>query len=113
MVKRAGLARAMILEPQILLCDEPLSGLDPVTGRLIERLLVEVNRRRRITMIVTSHHVHSTTRMADHVVFLVDGGALCGSPAELARSADPRISAFLEAASSDPDAGRPAGAPSS
>ena len=111
MVKRAGLSRAMILEPQILLCDEPLSGLDPVTGRLIEGLLVEVNRRLRITMIVTSHHVPSTLRMADHVVFLVDGTALCGSPAELARSTDPRISGFLEAASSEPAAARQPGAP--
>lgn len=113
MVKRAALARAMIMQPEILLCDEPFSGLDPVTARLIEGLLVEMNRRRGITTILTSHHVPSTMRMADQVVFLVDGGAVCGPPSELRRSVDPRISDFFEAASTKP-IGRPlagAGAP--
>jgi phospholipid/cholesterol/gamma-HCH transport system ATP-binding protein len=102
MVKRVALARAMVLEPEILLCDEPFSGLDPITVRLIEALLVQVNRRSGLTMILTSHHVSSTLRMADQVVFLVDGSALCGAPAELRRSADPRVMGFLEAAGSEP-----------
>ena len=98
MVKRAALARAMILEPQILLCDEPFTGLDPVNVRVIEDLLADVNGRVGITMILTSHHISSTLRIADHVAFILDGGAVCGSADEIHASSDPRIARFLEAA---------------
>ncbi len=97
MRKRVALARALILHPEILLCDEPFSGLDPVAVRLIEDLLIEVNKRVGITMVVTSHHMGSTVRMADQVVFLTDGAAVCGPTREIMRSRDPRILAFLEA----------------
>ena len=100
MRKRAALARALILHPEILLCDEPFSGLDPIAVRLIEDLLIEVNRRVGITMVVTSHHIGSTVRMADQIVFLTDGAAVCGPTREILRSRDPRILAFLEAATS-------------
>ena len=97
MRKRVALARALILHPEILLCDEPFSGLDPVAVRLIEDLLIEVNKRVGITMVVTSHHIGSTVRMADQIVFLTDGAAICGPTREIIRSRDPRILAFLEA----------------
>ena len=100
MTKRVALARAMIREPEILLCDEPFSGPDPVAVRLIESLLVEVNRRVGLTMILTSHHISSTMRMADQVTFLADGTAVCGTPEELSHSRDARIKSFLEAAGS-------------
>ncbi len=107
MVKRVALARALIREPVILLCDEPFSGLDPISARRIEALLVEFNRRRSVTLIVVSHSIPSTMRMADHVVVLLAGGAVEGSPDELQRSTDPRIVAFLsdgaEAAIDVPD----------
>ncbi len=97
MRKRVALARALILHPEILLCDEPFSGLDPVAVRLIEDLLIDVNKRMGITMVVTSHHIGSTVRMADQIVFLTDGAAVCGPTREIMRSRDPRILAFLEA----------------
>jgi phospholipid/cholesterol/gamma-HCH transport system ATP-binding protein len=95
MVKRVALARAIIREPVILLCDEPFSGLDPISSRRIEALLVDINRRRGVTLIVVSHSIPSTMRMADHVVVLLPDGAVEGSPAELQASTDPRIIAFL------------------
>ncbi len=98
MKKRVALARAMITEPEILLVDEPFSGLDPPTVRLIERLLVEVNERTGVTMIMTNHHIGSTFRIADEIAFLADGASICGTPDQLQRSIDPRIRAFLEAA---------------
>jgi phospholipid/cholesterol/gamma-HCH transport system ATP-binding protein len=95
MVKRVALARAIVREPVILLCDEPFSGLDPISARRIEALLVEINRRRHVTLIVVSHSIPSTMRMADHVLVLLPDGAVEGTPAELQASTDPRIVAFL------------------
>jgi phospholipid/cholesterol/gamma-HCH transport system ATP-binding protein len=100
MKKRVALARAMITEPEILLVDEPFSGLDPPTVRLIERLLADVNERTGITMIMTNHHIGSTFRIADEIVFLADGASICGTPDQLQKSIDPRIRNFLDAAGS-------------
>ena len=102
MRKRVALARAMITEPEILLIDEPFSGLDPLAVRLIEALLVEVNHTKGLTMILTNHHIGSTMRMADEVVFLVDGTAISGTVKELKNSIDPRIQRFLAAAGTGP-----------
>lgn len=99
MIKRAALARALILAPEVLLCDEPFSGLDPATVRRVESLLVRMNQRMGVTMVITSHHIGSTFRIADHTVLLVDGSCISASPAELRTSRDPRVVAFLAEAS--------------
>lgn len=96
MVKRAALARALILKPQILLCDEPFSGLDPISVKRIEALLRRTNRELGVTMVVSSHHLRSTMRMADRIVLLVDGAALAGTPAELQANRDPWVREFLD-----------------
>ncbi|HYB97849.1 MAG TPA: ATP-binding cassette domain-containing protein [Candidatus Limnocylindrales bacterium] len=95
MVKRVALARALIQSPRVLLVDEPFSGLDPLSTKLIEALLVRINRKYGMTMIVVSHHIPSTLRMADHVVLLLPGGPVQGSPEQLLASADPRVRRFL------------------
>ncbi len=95
MLRRAALARAIIMDPQIVLCDEPFSGLDPPNVARIEALLVSLNRERGLTLIVSSHHIASSLRMADQLVLLQDGVAISGSPDRLAQSANPRISDFL------------------
>jgi phospholipid/cholesterol/gamma-HCH transport system ATP-binding protein len=95
MLKRVALARAIIMEPVILLCDEPFSGLDPVSVRLIETLLVDLNHQLRATMLIVSHHIPSTMRIADRVVLLLPDGAVEGSPDELRQSSDRRIAGFL------------------
>lgn len=102
MKKRLALARAMITEPDILLCDEPFSGLDPLAVRLIEALLVETKEGTGVTMILTNHHIGSTLRMADQVVFLVGGRGVCGTVPEFRNSIDPRITTFLDAAAPGP-----------
>lgn len=96
MIKRAALARALIASPEILLCDEPFSGLDPVTVHRIESLLVALNRSRGVTLLVASHHIPSTLRMAHRLLMLFDGGAIGGTPAELLASRDERIREFLD-----------------
>jgi phospholipid/cholesterol/gamma-HCH transport system ATP-binding protein len=97
MSRRAALARAIVTDPEIVLVDEPFSGLDPVNVRRIEALLTELNHRLGITLIVTSHHLASSLRMADRLVFMVGGRAISGAPADLLRSDDWRVVQFLEA----------------
>ena len=99
MNRRAALARAVITDPEIVLCDEPFSGLDPLNVRRIEGLLIELNRRLGITLVVTSHHLASSLRMADRIAFLVDGNAVMGTPQQLLANPDPRIADFLAAES--------------
>jgi phospholipid/cholesterol/gamma-HCH transport system ATP-binding protein len=96
MVKRVALARAILMKPVVLLCDEPFSGLDPVSVKLIEGLLVRINRQFGMTMVVVSHHIASTMRMADRVVLLLPDGPREGSPAELRQSRDPLVAGFLD-----------------
>ena len=95
MVKRAALARAIIQAPEILLCDEPFSGLDPISVKRIEALLHRINQQRHITMLVSSHHIPSTMRMADQVVLLLRGRAVVGAPSALQQDPDPRIAGFF------------------
>jgi phospholipid/cholesterol/gamma-HCH transport system ATP-binding protein len=97
MLRRAALARAIIEAPEILLCDEPFSGLDPPNVERIEGLLTELNRERGLTVIVTSHHMASSLRMGDRLILLSDHRAVSGTPKELASSADSTIREFLGA----------------
>jgi phospholipid/cholesterol/gamma-HCH transport system ATP-binding protein len=99
MNRRAALARAIVTDPEILLVDEPFSGLDPINVRRIEALLVDLNQHLGLTIIMTSHHMASSLRMADRLVFMVDGVAISGSPRELLESNDKRIVEFLRAES--------------
>jgi phospholipid/cholesterol/gamma-HCH transport system ATP-binding protein len=96
MVKRAALARAIVRRPVILLCDEPFSGLDPVSVRRIEALLTHINRQLGVTIVIVSHHIASTMRMADQVLLLMGEQVVAGAPAELKASTDPRVRAFLD-----------------
>jgi phospholipid/cholesterol/gamma-HCH transport system ATP-binding protein len=95
MIKRAALARAIINKPEILLCDEPFSGLDPISVKRIEALLHRINRDLHITMLVSSHHIPSTIRMADQVVLLRPSGGVAGTPAALHDHPDPQIASFF------------------
>jgi phospholipid/cholesterol/gamma-HCH transport system ATP-binding protein len=95
MMKRVALARAMMMKPVILLCDEPFSGLDPVSSKRIEALLVDLNRTLRMTIVVVSHDVGSTMRMADWVVVLLPGRAVQATAPEIAESRDPEVASFL------------------
>jgi phospholipid/cholesterol/gamma-HCH transport system ATP-binding protein len=72
MVKRAALARAMIMRPEILFCDEPSAGLDPVTTKGIDELLLELKSRFQITVVVVTHDLLSIERIADRVIMIQD-----------------------------------------
>jgi phospholipid/cholesterol/gamma-HCH transport system ATP-binding protein len=100
MLRRVALARAIIRKPTILLCDEPFSGLDPLSTRRIESLLVDINRRFDITLIIVSHHVPSAMRMADRVLLLLGNRTIEGSPEQVRQ--DPDAAEFLDEGPADP-----------
>lgn len=103
MVKRVALARALMQNPVIVLVDEAFSGLDPVSIKLIEALLVRINHQYTMTMILVSHHIPSTLRMADHVALLLPELTVEGSPEQLLASDDPRVQRFLDEDVEDSD----------
>jgi len=99
MRKRVGLARALAMEPKVLLYDEPTSGLDPVTAYSIDGLIVETRDRLGTTSIVVSHDVSSVFRVADRIVFLHKGDVLfTGTPEEFRAAAEGPIRELVEAA---------------
>jgi phospholipid/cholesterol/gamma-HCH transport system ATP-binding protein len=98
MRKRVGLARAIIREPQILLYDEPTTGLDPVTRTTVDELIETLKSELKLTSIVISHDIPSALLLADRIAFLHQGQfVFYGTPAEFKRSRHPGIRAFLDA----------------
>jgi phospholipid/cholesterol/gamma-HCH transport system ATP-binding protein len=84
MRKRVGLARALMLEPPILVYDEPTSGLDPLTSRLVDDLIEEMRHRFGVTSLVISHDIASCFRIAHQAILLIDGRVeACGTPDDL------------------------------
>jgi phospholipid/cholesterol/gamma-HCH transport system ATP-binding protein len=84
MRKRVGLARALMLEPPILIYDEPTSGLDPLTSRMVDDLIEEMRQRFGVTSIVISHDIASCFRIAHQAVLVIQGRVeACGPPDEL------------------------------
>ncbi|MGQ0733835.1 MAG: ABC transporter ATP-binding protein, partial [Acidobacteriota bacterium] len=101
MRKRAGLARAMALDPAILLADEPSAGLDPITAREIDELLVDLKTREQTTLIVVTHNIPSARAIGDDLVFLHDGRILArGAADELDQSDDPMVVEFMKSTGS-------------
>jgi phospholipid/cholesterol/gamma-HCH transport system ATP-binding protein len=95
MKKRAGLARAMALDPAILLVDEPSAGLDPITSREIDELLV-ARKQAGTTLVVVTHDIPSARVIADELAFLHEGRLVArGTVEELDRSEDPLVQAFM------------------
>lgn len=99
MRKRAGLARAMALDPKILLCDEPSAGLDPATAAEIDGLLVELRTVLGVTVLVVTHELGSIDNLAGRCIML-DGEArgivATGTPEELKESKSPSVRAFFQ-----------------
>jgi len=96
MKKRVGLARALAMEPSILLVDEPSAGLDPITTAEIDELILELKRERGVTVVMVTHNIPSARRLADELVFLNQGKlAARGTVADLERSEDPLVRSFM------------------
>jgi phospholipid/cholesterol/gamma-HCH transport system ATP-binding protein len=96
MRKRAGLARALALDPPIVLVDEPSAGLDPITADEIDTLLLELKERGGTTLIVVTHNIPSAKRLGDELVMLDRGRIVAhGTAADLERSSEPMVRAFM------------------
>lgn len=104
MKKRVALARSLALEPEVVLFDEPTTGLDPVTAATIARL-IERTREMGVTCVVVTHDLHLARRVADRLIFL-DRGRIRfeGTWEEAERSADPHLTAFLAGREENDDA---------
>ncbi len=99
MQKRVGLARALALDPEILLFDEPTAGLDPITAGEIDRMILELKERRKITSLVATHDIHGARSFSDRVVMLNEGNVLIeGSFEDVRRSQDEFVTRFLSEA---------------
>lgn len=96
MRKRAGLARALALDPPIVLVDEPSAGLDPITAEEIDTLLLKLKERGGTTLIVVTHNIPSARRLGDELVMLHEGRVIVqGTAADLERSTEPMVRAFM------------------
>ena len=96
MRKRVGLARAIIYEPEIVLYDEPTTGLDPVVSDSIDQLMLRVRDRLRVTTVVVTHDMRSAKRVGQRILMLHDRRIYAtGTAAEIFGSADPVVSRFI------------------
>jgi len=97
MCKRAGLARAIVRNPKIVLYDEPTSGLDPVTARHIDRLIDRTREEHEITSVVVTHDLHSALSIGSRIAMLYEGEIVeLATPEEFIRSRQPAVRDFLD-----------------
>jgi phospholipid/cholesterol/gamma-HCH transport system ATP-binding protein len=103
MARRVALARAVALDPQLIMYDEPFAGLDPISMGVAANLIRRLNDALGSTSIVVSHDVHETFHIADHVYFLSQGRIVAhGTPQEMLASTDPYVRQFVHAEADGP-----------
>ncbi|MBI5674532.1 MAG: ABC transporter ATP-binding protein [Nitrospirae bacterium] len=103
MRKRVGLARAIAMEPQILLYDEPTTGLDPIMADAINELIIEMRERLNITSIAITHDMKSAFKIADTIAMLYNGLIIeRGSSEEIKNTSDPVVRQFIEGSAEGP-----------
>ena len=97
MRKRVGLARAIIYEPQIILYDEPTTGLDPIVSDSIDKLIIRVRDHLNVTSVVVTHDMRSARRVGNHVMLLHEKKMYAhGTPEEIFASQDPIVRQFID-----------------
>ena len=103
MARRVALARAVALDPQLIMYDEPFAGLDPISMGVIANLIRKLNDALGLTTILVSHDVHESFMIADYVYFLSQGRIVAhGSPAQMKASDDPYVKQFVHAEADGP-----------
>jgi len=103
MKKRVGLARAIASEPQILLYDEPTTGLDPIMADVINNLIIKLATELSITSVVVTHDLASAYKVADRIAMLHDGKIIfLGTPGQLRSTDDPYVRQFIEGSAVGP-----------
>jgi phospholipid/cholesterol/gamma-HCH transport system ATP-binding protein len=103
MRKRVGLARAIVYQPQIVLYDEPTTGLDPIVSDSIDKLILRVRDRFKVTSVVVTHDMRSARRVGQRILMLHQKKIYAvGTPEEIFNSTDPIVRQFIDGVSSDP-----------
>lgn len=103
MARRVALARAIALDPDLVLYDEPFAGLDPISLGVAARLIRDLNDALGLTSIIVSHDLHETFAIADQVAMIANGRVVAqGTPEELRRSDDPLVQQFVGAQADGP-----------
>jgi phospholipid/cholesterol/gamma-HCH transport system ATP-binding protein len=103
MRKRVGLARAIVMDPQFILYDEPTTGLDPIMADVIDQLVRSLQRRLGVTAVVVTHDMTSAFKVADRVAMLHEGRIVySGTVAETRNTGDPLVRQFIEGSSEGP-----------
>ena len=103
MRKRVGLARAIAMEPEILLYDEPTTGLDPIMADAINDLIIKMNEKFNATSVTITHDMVSAFKIADTIAMLYNGVIIAkGTPAEIQESSDPVVRQFVEGRAEGP-----------
>ena len=104
MRKRVALARAIVLDPELILYDEPTTGLDPIRADVINELILRMKKELSITSVVVTHDLVSAFKVADYMVLLHDGQVrIQGTPEEIRSSKDPVVVGFLEGKAANAD----------
>lgn len=97
MKKRVALARAMALDPEVLFCDEPSAGLDPITAAALDQLILDLRERFAMSVVVVTHELQSIETIADRVTMLADGKVIAaGTLAEIRGAQHPVVRAFFD-----------------
>jgi phospholipid/cholesterol/gamma-HCH transport system ATP-binding protein len=97
MARRVALARAIALDPMMVLYDEPFAGQDPISMGILVRLIRELNRTLKLTSVIVSHDVKETASIADHLYLIADGRVVAhGPPAAMLTSRDPSVVQFMD-----------------
>ncbi len=105
MRKRVGVARALIMEPEILIYDEPTTGLDPLAARNVDDLIADMQGRFQVTSIVISHDMATTFRVGHRINLLSNGRIVAsGTPIEFVHSTDPEVVRFIRSSGVKPEA---------
>jgi len=104
MRKRVGLARAIVYQPEIVLYDEPTTGLDPIVADSIDRLIISVRERLKVTTIAVTHDMRSASRIAQRILMLYQGQIhFAGTPEEIFKCTDPIVHRFVNGISDPKD----------
>jgi phospholipid/cholesterol/gamma-HCH transport system ATP-binding protein len=103
MQKRAGLARSLALKPEIMLYDEPTTGVDPITASAVNDLILKMRGKFGVTSVVVTHDMNSAYKISDKIAMLLEGRIIfCGTPDEIKNTDNPYIRQFVEGKASGP-----------